>query len=82
MRITYRNHNIKEYWTSRWNDIPNDQPMTNDQIYPLKYAKQIIQDENGKILEAGCGAGRILRYFHNQNSDIFGIDFIESAIAK
>jgi ubiquinone/menaquinone biosynthesis C-methylase UbiE len=82
MRITYRNHDIKDYWTSRWNDIPSDQSMTNDQIYPLKYAKQIIQDKNGKILEAGCGAGRILRYFHNQNNDIFGIDFIESAITK
>ena len=38
MRITCRNHDIKEYWTSRWSDIPSDQPMTNDQIYPLKYA--------------------------------------------
>ena len=82
MRITYRDRGVKDYWTSRWNDIPSDQPMTNDQIYPLKYAKQIIKDENGKILEAGCGAGRILRYFHNQNIDIFGIDFIESAITK
>ena len=38
MRITYRNYDIKKYWTSRWSDIRSDQPMTNDKIYPLKYA--------------------------------------------
>ena len=82
MRVTYRQHNIKDYWTSRWNDIEVDQPMTNDKIYPLKYAKQTIKNDNGKILEAGCGNGRILRYFHEQNREIIGIDFIESSIKK
>ena len=56
--------------------------MTNDQVYPLKYAKQIIKNDNGKILEAGCGAGRILRYFHNQNKNIIGIDFIDRAVTN
>ena len=82
MRITYRNHNVKDYWTSRWDKIPADQPMENNQVYPLKYAEQILQDREGKILEAGCGAGRILRYYHNQGADILGMDFIEVAIEK
>jgi ubiquinone/menaquinone biosynthesis C-methylase UbiE len=82
LRITYRNHNVKDYWTSRWDDIPADQPMENSQIYPLKYAEQTIKDREGGILEAGCGAGRILRYYHNQEVDIVGIDFIEIAIEK
>ena len=34
------------------------------------------------MLEAGCGVGRILRYYHNQGLDIIGIDFIEVAIEK
>lgn len=80
MRVTYRQHNIKDYWTSRWNNIQVDQPMINEKIYPLKYAKQIVKNDNGKILEAGCGNGRILRYFHDQKREIIGIDFIESAI--
>ena len=82
MRITYRDHNVKDYWASRWGDIPADQPMENSQVYPLKYAEQTVKDRQGKILEAGCGAGRILRYYHNQGLDITGMDFIEVAIEK
>ena len=82
MRITYRDHNVKDYWTSRWDDIPADQPMENSQVYPLKYAEQMVKDRQGKILEAGCGAGRILRYYHNQGVDVIGMDFIEVAIEK
>ncbi len=82
MRITYRNHDVKEYWTSRWADIPADQPMENKNVYPLKYAEETIKDRNAKVLEAGCGAGRILRYYHNQGVDIVGIDFIKVAIDK
>jgi ubiquinone/menaquinone biosynthesis C-methylase UbiE len=82
MRITYRNHSVKDYWTSHWDDIPADQPMENSQVYPLKYAEQTVKDRQGKILEAGCGAGRLLRYYHNQDVDIIGMDFIEVAIEK
>lgn len=35
MRVTYRQHNIKDYWTSRWNDFEVDQSMINEKIYPL-----------------------------------------------
>jgi SAM-dependent methyltransferase len=82
MRITYRNHNVKEYWTSRWDEIPADQPMENTDVYPLKYAEETIKDLNAKVLEAGCGAGRILRYYHDQGVNIIGMDFIEVAIDK
>ena len=82
MRITYRNHSVKEYWTSRWDDIPADGPMENIEVYPLKYAEQTVIDRKGKILEAGCGAGRILRYYHDLGMDIVGIDFISVAIEK
>ncbi len=82
MRKTYRTHGVKEYWAARWDDIPADAPMENSDIYPLKYAELTIKDKNGKILEAGCGAGRILRNYHNRGYDIVGFDFIDVAIAK
>ena len=82
MRITYRNHDVKDYWDRRWREIPADQQMENTLIYPLKYAEQMIKDRHAKILEAGCGAGRILRYYHNQNINITGMDFINVAIEK
>ncbi len=82
MRITYRNANNKDYWTKRWDDIPADKPMENPDVYPLKYAQMTVTDKSGKILEAGCGAGRILRYYHDHAYDIIGMDFIDVAIDK
>ena len=82
MRITYRTHGVKAYWTARWDDIPADAPMENLTVYPLKYAQMAITNKTGKILEAGCGAGRILRYYHDRGYDIIGFDFIDVAISK
>ena len=82
MRITFRHTNNKDYWTQRWADIPADDPMDNLNVYPLKYSELIIKKNDGPILEAGCGAGRVLRYYHGWGYDIIGIDFIEIAINK
>ena len=82
MRITYRKSVNKDYWAKRWGDIPADLPMENKSVYPLKYAELTVRDKTGKILEAGCGAGRILRYYHNHGYDILGFDFIDVAIEK
>jgi SAM-dependent methyltransferase len=82
MRITYRAQGVKEYWEKRWTDIPADHAMTNHDAYPLKYAEMTVTRKDGCILEAGCGAGRILRYYHDRGYDIVGMDFIEVAIQK
>jgi SAM-dependent methyltransferase len=82
MRITYRRAENKDYWTKRWADIPPDAPMENHDAYPLKYAELAVRAKDGPILEAGCGAGRILRYYHDRGYDIVGIDFIDVAIEK
>jgi len=82
MRVTYRSQNIKDYWQSRWEDIPADTAMHNPDAYPLKYAMMTVLDRTGRILEAGCGAGRILRYYHDQGYDIVGMDYIQAAIDK
>ncbi len=82
MRKTFRRLNNKDYWDKRWSDIPADKPMTNKQVYPLKYALKTVKDVKGKILEAGTGAGRVQRYYHDQGMDIVGFDFIEVAIEK
>lgn len=82
MRITYRNKNTKNYWEERWSSIPVDNVPNNELIYPLKYALETVADIQGKILEAGCGAGRVLRYFHNRGYDIVGIDYVDIAVKK
>ena len=82
MRITYRDKNNHDYWTKRWTDIESDKPMVNVDKYPLRYSEILIQEKNKLILEAGCGAGRILRYYHDNWYKIIGIDFVREAIDK
>ena len=45
-----------------------------------KYALEAIRSSKESILEAGCGNGRILRYFHEKGYNIKGFDFIDEAI--
>jgi len=56
--------------------------MENLDVYPLKYARMAVTEKMGRVLEAGCGAGRILRYYHSNGYDIIGFDFIDVAISK
>ena len=82
MRITRSTNSNKEYWMSRWTNIPADEPMSNEDVYPLKYSNMIVKEKGSLILEAGCGAGRLLRYYHNKGFNIEGFDFVEEAITK
>ena len=84
MRETYRSEDNKTYWTKRWDSIDADEIMENTEKYPLKYTLEAIslKNENQKILEAGCGAGRILSYLYNKNYNVVGIEFIDSAVKK
>jgi SAM-dependent methyltransferase len=82
MRVTYRSRGVKEYWAARWEDIPADAPMENPNVYPLKYAEMTVRAKDGRILEAGCGAGRILRFYHQHGYNIVGMDYINVAIRK
>lgn len=82
MRVTRREVDNRSYWENRWEHLAADQPMTNTTVYPLRYALAAVSGREGRILEAGCGAGRVLRYFHDRGFDIVGIDFIEAVVSK
>lgn len=87
MRVTYRARTVKEYWNSRWTNVEVDNAMSNEKAYPLKYSIQSlthgsIHKSDINILEAGCGLGRIIKYFKNLGYKIKGIDFSETAINR
>ena len=67
MRETFRSLDNFDYWEKRWESIETDDAMVNKDKYPLKYTLETIKLNNGnqKILEAGCGAGRILKYLND-----------------
>ena len=83
MRKTYRAHGgSKEYWDKRWSDIPADDGNLNFDRYPGRYAEAAAKRTTGEILEAGCGAGRVLIHYHRAGRKIVGMDYIATAIEK
>ncbi len=83
MRVTYRGHGGSDaYWGKRWAQIPADDGQLNLQRYPGKFAERVMQEVSGEVLEAGCGAGRVLLHYHRLRRPITGIDFIGTAIEK
>ncbi len=53
----------------------------NMKIYPIEYAEKVVK-KNDKIVEVGCGLGRILKHYHYLGYDIVGIDNSKSAVRK
>jgi SAM-dependent methyltransferase len=83
MRFTYRTHGgSKAYWHKRWDQIPADDGVLNLDRYPGRYAEAVMQAVDGPILEAGCGAGRVLLHYRRAGRPIVGMDFIEVALRK
>jgi SAM-dependent methyltransferase len=82
MRKTYREKKSPEYWNSRWSQIPVDEPAEGHDSYPLLYANMVVPGGDGEVLELGCGAGRLLRYFHAKGTKIVGVDNVAAAITK
>ena len=79
MRITYRFKIIKIIGRCDGR-IYHDSSMENLNVYPLKL--EAVIKIKMVYSEAGCGAGRILNYYHSKGYKIKGIDFIDSVINR
>ena len=85
MRISYRAHGgALDYWQRRWDGVAVDSGNINPRRYPGLYAERTINAKrpDGPVLEAGCGAGRVLRHYHERGTAIVGLDFIASVLAS
>lgn len=82
MRVTRRREHVDQYWARRWAAIPADEAAANPEAYPLRYALEALRGVRGRVLEAGCGSGRILRHFHEHGWDIVGMDYVAPGLAK
>jgi len=80
MRKIYRDKQNSDYWEDRWaNSGVDEDGFKNEDIYPIKYAKLAINKDD-KILEAGCGAGRVYFHYKNNGFDIEGIEYSKNAV--
>ena len=83
MKKVYRNEDNESYWDRRWLQARYDAPSFVDlNIYPIRYAERVISRRNGKILEIGCGLGRIVKHYHSLGREIVGIERSSVAVAQ
>ena len=82
MKKIFRDKQNTNYWENRWTSSGLDQDFfKNQEIYPIKYSNKIIT-ESSKILEAGCGAGRVYFHYKNLGYNIKGIEYNQSAVSN
>ena len=80
MKKIFRDKTNNDYWEERWAKSGVDKDEFEDEnIYPIKYANLAIK-KGDKILEAGCGAGRVYFHYKKRGFNIKGIDFSKSGI--
>jgi SAM-dependent methyltransferase len=81
LRKIYRFKDNKNYWNERWEKSGVDiGKFKNLDIYPIKYTNLVVDNKNQKILEAGCGAGRLFFHYKNLGYDIEGIEYSKIAV--
>jgi ubiquinone/menaquinone biosynthesis C-methylase UbiE len=67
-------------WDSQFINIENQ--IANCPAYDIFPIFQKYINKGSKILEAGCGAGRWLFYYHRNGYDIIGIDWSENTVDR
>ena len=80
MKKIFRDKTNNNYWEDRWaNSGVDKNEFKNENIYPIKYANLAIK-KGDKILEAGCGAGRVYFHYKKRGFNIKGIDSSKNGI--
>ncbi len=88
------NYKPQEYWTKRgsvydeeWRKSSLFGIVSNLVKYPQSYAQarsvvsEIKLTKPKKVLECGCGTGRILKMLENNGFELYGVDFSKTMLA-
>lgn len=76
----YAERNVQEQWNEIWkidNLKRNMEKLTYPEYWPI-FEKYITKSK--RILEAGCGLGKWMNYFHTRGYNITGIDYSDFAV--
>ncbi len=83
MKKIYILQERQSFWSNYWEKIKEDVNEINANEYPLHLVnKYIKENKNCKIVDIGCGLGRVLKHLHYKGYNIRGIDYIEYCIRK
>lgn len=75
MKKVYIPVNRDEFWQKYWSEVEEDvNELNNINEYPLHLIDKYV-DQKKRIIELGCGLGRILKHYHYKGGDIEGIEY-------
>ncbi|WP_433194506.1 class I SAM-dependent methyltransferase [Nocardia sp. CA-107356] len=76
-----RSETNESYWDRRWAEAGSDEASFTDlSIYPIKYAEMVMGDQSDRVLELGCGLGRVVKHYHHRGWKIAGIERSKIAV--
>jgi SAM-dependent methyltransferase len=82
MRKVFRHEGNDDYWNRRWSESAADRDFSDLTIYPIRYAEMVVGPPGQKILEIGCGLGRVLKHYHIRGYAVAGIERSQVAVAR
>lgn len=83
MRRVMRAESNDAYWDRRWRETGQDADAFDDlSVYPIRYAEAVVQDGDARVLELGCGLGRVLKHYHRRGVSMTGVEKSAVAVAQ
>lgn len=80
--VKSKEQTIKEFWASYWDRVDRDPDrISDDSIYPLFPVAKYVKPE-WRILEAGCGMGRVFKHYFYQRQEIIGLEYDGGCLKK
>jgi len=75
MKKVYIPVNRDEFWQRHWSEVKEDvTELKNVNEYPLHLVDKYV-DKEKRIIELGCGLGRVLKHYHYKGYAIEGIEY-------
>jgi len=75
MRKAWHPRDRKDFWERYWQAVGRDvDEIADNSVYPLHPINGYLQDDD-RILEAGCGLGRVLKHYHRRGRRIIGLEY-------
>jgi SAM-dependent methyltransferase len=82
MRKLYISQPRNLFWEKYWKKAVEDADSIQDtNQYPLHLVSKYI-DNNSRIVELGCGLGRVLKHYHHQGIHIEGLEYDKYCVDK
>lgn len=71
-----------DYWRDFWAEVDTDvDDISSTEVYPLFPTDRYIDDQL-RMLECGCGMGRVVKHYAARGHDVVGMDYEQACIER